>query len=89
MAINDDCPDCPDPPPLTTDGLCYWQGCEVKATEGILTNGIKYKGQFFPTGNIELCAGHLLRWQRLGRLDLKPEVVDAAALRQLVTGGSV
>jgi hypothetical protein len=83
----DDCPDCPEPPSLMDDGLCYWQGCEVKASDVIYADGVIHKGAFIPVGNVELCAGHLRRLQRLGRLDLKWSVVDAAFRRQLTTGG--
>jgi hypothetical protein len=84
--MNEDCPDCPEGSPLTTDGLCYWQGCATKATDVVYTNGIVHKRKFIPTGDIELCHGHFIRWRRLGELTLKWDVIDAAFRRQLTTG---
>lgn len=69
-----------------TDGLCYWHGCEAKASQVIYTDGVIHKGKFIPVGDIELCYGHLNRLQRLGRLDLKWTVIDAALARALTTG---
>jgi hypothetical protein len=54
------------------------------STEAVLTDGLTYKGQFIPTGDVLLCHGHLTRWQRLGRLDIDPVVIDAALTAEIV-----
>ncbi len=63
--VTDDCPDCP-----SGDGTCQWAGCPNPADYAIRDLEIIHKGKKIMVGDVDICAGHILHYQKQGRLNL-------------------
>ena len=65
----EDCVDC------EPEGLCQWVACSNDADYTIRDVTINKSGAHVFVGDVDLCAGHMRQFKRLGRLNLDWDLV--------------